>query len=121
MSDFEMWYALESAMQDGRRRSVSRATVRRVAAFARPHLRMMLSFLALATLSATLGVAAPVLAGRAVDAIVEDRAVRSVLAFAVLIALVTLVDAGIGLLERLKSSRLGENLILDLRRTVFEH
>ena len=38
-----------------------------------------------------------------------------------LIALVAVADAGVGLLERLKSSRLGEGLILDLRRRVFEH
>ena len=42
-------------------------------------------------------------------------------ALAVLIALAALLDAGIGLLERLKSSQLGERLILDLRRQVFEH
>ena len=34
---------------------------------------------------------------------------------------VAVVDAGVGLLERLQSSRLGEGLILDLRRRVFEH
>ena len=34
-----MWHALESAMQqaDGPRRSISKATVRRVAVFAKPH------------------------------------------------------------------------------------
>ena len=37
------------------------------------------------------------------------------------IALVAIADAGVGLLERLESSRLGEGLILDLRRQVFEH
>ena len=36
-------------------------------------------------------------------------------------ALVALLDTAIGLLERLTSSRLGEGLILDLRRRVFEH
>ena len=30
-------------------------------------------------------------------------------------------EAGVGLLERLQSSRLGEDLILDLRRAVFDH
>ena len=45
--------------------------MRRVAAFARPHRRTIVAFLALATASAVLGVATPVLAGQAVDAIVE--------------------------------------------------
>jgi len=103
------------------RRSFSRATLRRVAAFARPHRRTIVAFLLLATGSATLGVAAPVLAGRAVDAIVDQRDTSTVVGLAVLLAVVALVDAAVGLLERLKSSRLGENLILDLRRQVFEH
>jgi ATP-binding cassette, subfamily B, bacterial len=68
-----------------------------------------------------LGVATPILAGRAVDAIVEHQATSTVVGLAVVIAVVALVDAGVGLLERLESSRLGEGLILDLRRRVFDH
>ncbi|MET0728165.1 MAG: ABC transporter ATP-binding protein [Acidimicrobiales bacterium] len=114
---------LRSAMQeDGApRRAINRSTLRRVRAFARPHRRTIVSFLLLATASAVLGVAAPVLAGRAVDAIVEGRPTGTVVGLAVLLALTALVDAGVGLLERLKSSRLGEHVILDLRRQVFEH
>ena len=123
MSDISTWMALESAMQQANtdRRSVSRATVRRVGEFARPHRRTIIVFLVLATVSALLGVAAPLLAGRAVNAIVERHATSTVVWLAVLIAVVALIDAGVGLLERLKSSQLGEGLILDLRRRVFEH
>jgi ABC-type multidrug transport system fused ATPase/permease subunit len=122
MSDFSMWSALESAMQqDVGRRALRRDTLRRVAAFARPHRRTITTFLLLATGSAVLGVAAPILAGRAVDAVVEQRATRTVVLLALAIAAVALVDAGVGLLERLQSSRLGEDLILDLRRAVYGH
>ena len=61
------------------------------------------------------------LAGRAVDAIVDGRDVSVVVGLAVLLAVVAVVDSAVGLLERLESSRLGEHLILDLRRRVFEH
>ena len=123
MTDVSMWMALESAMQqDGKhRRSVSRETVRRVAVFAKPHMRTIIAFLVLATGSAVLGVATPVLAGRAVNAIVERHATATVVGLAILIGAIALVDSGVGLLERLESSRLGEGLILDLRRRVFEH
>src|SRR5688500_13745844 len=122
MTDVSMWMALESAMQqDGSRKSVDRATVRRVAAFARPHRRTTVALLLLATGSAILGVASPVLAGRAVDAIVDGRGTGTVIWIAALVAVVALVDAAVGLVERLQSSRLGEGLILDLRRRVFEH
>jgi ABC-type multidrug transport system fused ATPase/permease subunit len=123
MSDMNSWMALESAMQQGQtdRRAISRKTVRRVGEFARPHRRTIIVFLSLATVSAVLGVAAPLLAGRAVNAIVEGHETSTVVKLAVLIAVVTLVDAAVGLYERLKSSQLGERLILDLRRSVFEH
>ena len=117
-----MWSALQSAMQDnGTRPAVAKGTWRRVAAFARPHRRTMIAFLVLATLSAVLGVASPILAGQAVDAIVDGRTTGVVVGIAVLIAVVAVVDTAVGLLERLQSSRLGESLILDLRRRVFEH
>ncbi|MDQ3312866.1 MAG: ABC transporter ATP-binding protein/permease, partial [Actinomycetota bacterium] len=115
--------ALRSAMQDdGRsRRDINRETVRRVWSFARPHRRTIVAFLALATAGAVLGVATPLVAGSAVDAIVEGRGTGVVVALAAVIAVIAVVDSAVGLLERWKSSQLGEGLILDLRRRVFDH
>jgi ABC-type multidrug transport system fused ATPase/permease subunit len=122
VSEFSMWSALESAMQaGGPRRRVGWGTVRRVASFARPHRATIATFLVAATVAAVLGVASPLLAGRAVDAIVEQRGTSTVVGLAVLLAVVAVADAAVGLVERLQSSRLGEGLILDLRRRVFEH
>ncbi|MDQ4069099.1 MAG: ABC transporter ATP-binding protein/permease [Actinomycetota bacterium] len=122
MSDASAWMVLQSAMHgDEPRRPVSRATLRRVARFARPYRRELAAFLLLSTAGAVLGVATPVLAGQAVDAIVDGRALGMVVALAVLIAVLALADAGVGLVERLQSARIGEGLILDLRRAVFDH
>jgi ABC-type multidrug transport system fused ATPase/permease subunit len=122
MTDFSAWAALRNAMQDDAgRRSVSRETLRRVAVFARPHLNTIVTFLVLATVAAVLGVGAPLLAGQAVDSIVQEKGTSRVVTLAVLIALVALAASVVGLVERLQSSRLGEDLILDLRRAVFEH
>ena len=120
--DVSVWMALQSTMQDeGPRRSVSRATMRRVAGFARPHRRALVAFLALSTAGAVLGVATPVLAGRAVDAIVAGEGTGTVIGLAAVIALLAVAGAGLGLLERVQSSRIGEGLILDLRRAVYDH
>jgi ABC-type multidrug transport system fused ATPase/permease subunit len=123
MSDFSMWMALQSAMQSdgGPRRSVSRTTLRRVASFARPHTRTIVGFLVLATALALLGVVSPILAGQAVDTIVEGGSTGTVVGLATLIAVAAVVEAAVGLWERRTSSRLGEQLILDLRRQVFSH
>src|SRR5205823_8642477 len=54
-------------------------------------------------------------------AIVERREVSTVVGLAALIAVIALVNAGVGLAERWQSARIGEGLILDLRRAVFTH
>jgi ABC-type multidrug transport system fused ATPase/permease subunit len=105
----------------GTSRALAPGTLRRIIAFARPHRWSLLVFLALSTVSAVLAVATPVLAGRVVDAIVGRSGVAVVVGLALLIAVLAVVDAGVGLASRWQSARIGEGLILDLRRAVFEH
>src|ERR1700712_779826 len=102
-------------------RPFSRVTVRRIWAFARPHRRVLAVFVVLSVVSAFLAIAPPVLAGRVVDAISRQTGVEVVVRLAVLIAAIALAEAGVGLLSRWLSARIGENLILDLRRAVFDH
>ena len=119
---FSQWMALESAMQGAQpRRTVTRATLRRIWAFAKPHRRKLAAFLALSVVAAVLTVASPVLAGRVVDKIIEGRGADTVVGLALVIALLAVLDAAVGIAERWQSSRIGEGLILDLRRAVFAH
>ncbi|MFD7425538.1 ABC transporter ATP-binding protein [Streptomyces sp. NPDC059818] len=116
------WSSLHSAMnaqQD--RRPFSRATVRRIASFARPRRRELYRFLVLSVVTALLAVATPVLAGRVVDAIVQGKENGTVIRLALLIAVIAVAEAALGLLTRLLSATLGEGLILDLRTAVFDH
>ncbi|MGH3981534.1 MAG: ABC transporter ATP-binding protein [Pseudonocardiaceae bacterium] len=116
------WSLLRSSMrQDASPRALAPGTLRRIVEFAKPHKLSLLIFLGLSTVSAALTVATPVLAGRVVDAIVGRAGVALVVGLAILIAVVAVIDAGVGLASRWQSSRIGEGLILDLRRTVFEH
>jgi ATP-binding cassette subfamily B protein len=102
-------------------RRVNRETVRRIFEFARPYRRDIAVFLVVVVLSAVIGVATPVLAGRVVNAITGGQDGRLVLYIAGLIAGLAVLDAGFGLVQRLFSSRIGEGVILDLRREVFDH
>ncbi|MGW5112200.1 ABC transporter ATP-binding protein [Nocardia sp. NPDC004123] len=97
------------------------ATARRILAFARPHHRQLVAFLVFSIVSALLAVATPVLAGRVVDAIVGHGAPRTVITLAGIIAAVAVLDAGLGLVIRWLSARIGEGLIFDLRTAVFDH
>ena len=102
-------------------RPFSRVTLRRILVFARPLRGLLIGFLILSVVSASLAVATPILAGRVVDGIVRGVEFRTVLILAVVIALVAVLDAASGLANRWLSSRIGENLILDLRTRVFDH
>ncbi|MFE4923838.1 ABC transporter ATP-binding protein [Streptomyces sp. NPDC056661] len=108
-----------NAQQD--RRPFDRNTLRRIAAFARPHRRRVALFLVLSVATALLAVATPVLAGRVVNAIVSGKEAGTVTRLAVLIAVIAVAEAGLGLVGRWLSANLGEGLILDLRTAVFDH
>ncbi|UQX04334.1 ABC transporter ATP-binding protein [Streptomyces sp. RerS4] len=116
------WTSLHSAInaQQGRR-PFSRASLRRVAAFARPHRRGLILFLLLSVAGALLAVATPLLASRIVDAIVDGGDSGYVTRLALLIAVIAVAEAALGLLTRKLSATLGEGLILDLRTAVFDH
>ncbi|MFC4373940.1 ABC transporter ATP-binding protein [Nocardia halotolerans] len=103
------------------KRPFSMATARRILRFAEPHRRRITGFLLLSVLAATLGVATPVLAGRVVNDIVGGSAPRTVVLLALAIAGLAVLDAGLGLMIRWLSARIGEGLILDLRTAVFDH
>ena len=119
---FGHWMALESAMHgDQPRRAFTRETLRRIWAFARPHRRALAIFLAWSVVGAVLAVATPVLAGQVVDAIIDGGNTGTVVRLALVIALLAVVDAAVGVAERWQSSRIGEGVILDLRKAVFAH
>ncbi|RDI36030.1 ABC-type multidrug transport system fused ATPase/permease subunit [Rhodococcus sp. AG1013] len=116
------WNAMYNAMhaqQD--RRPFSRATLRRVAGYARPHRSHIAWYLLLSVVTAALAVATPVLAGRVVDAIVAGDSADVVVRLALLIAAIAVFEAGLAIVTRWLSSSIGEDLILDLRRAVFDH
>ncbi|MCW2917442.1 MAG: lipid exporter, fused ATPase and inner rane subunit MsbA [Actinomycetia bacterium] len=116
------WHSLYNAMNAQEdRRPFSKATLRRIGGFARPHRRQLAWFLLLSVVTAVLAVATPVLAGRVVDAIVKGAEPNVVVRLAAFIAFIAVAEAGLGLVRRWLSAGIGEGLILDLRTTVFDH
>ncbi|WP_432169359.1 ABC transporter ATP-binding protein [Streptomyces sp. 1222.5] len=116
------WTQLHSVMNaQADRRPLARATLRRIAAFARPHRAGIVRFVLLGVVTALLAVATPVLAGHVVDAIVAGHDSGTIVRLSLLIAVVALAEAGLGILGRRLSATLGEGLILDLRTAVFDH
>ena len=100
---------------------IERGTVRRVFGFARPHRRLIATFLTLTVIDACLVVVNPLLVQRIIDdgILGNDRGLVTILALAM--AGVALVSALLTVGEGWFSSRIGEGLIFDLRTRVFGH
>lgn len=116
------WSSMYSAIHaNDDRRPFSRQTLSRIGRFALPHRRRLVQFLALSVLTSALAVATPVLAGQVINAIVAGNDTGLIIRLALVIALIAVIAAALGLVERWLSAGLGEDLILSLRTTVFDH
>jgi len=107
-------------------RSIAPGTLSRIWRFASRYRRLVLVFLLFNRgLGGVIGVATPLLAGSVVNTIVGAAKLpdplATVLLLAAAIAGLAVLDAGIGVVTRWLSARIGEGLILDLRRAVFSH
>jgi ATP-binding cassette, subfamily B, bacterial len=103
------------------REGLTPGTTRRVAEFARPYSRQLLSFLVLVVVDAVLVVATPLLFKKIVDQGVLKGDRRLVTILAIIIAALAVGEAALTLAQRWYSARIGEGLIYDLRTKVFGH
>ncbi len=113
--------AMQQRPQKGDRRSVGRATRRRVWGFARPHGRLIAGFLACVVTGSLLGVVPPLLFREIIDDAIPsgDRGHLTVLG--ALIVGAALLQAALSFAQRWASARVGEGLIFDLRVALFDH
>lgn len=100
---------------------VAKGTVRRVAQYAKPYAWQIAAFLSLTIISSLLVVATPLLLQRIIDDAVVNKDTQLVIILAVMVAVVAIVEALLGLLQRWFSTRIGEGLIYDLRTDIFDH
>ena len=96
-------------------------TFRRIIGYAGPYRALVIGFLITLVLDAVLVVAQPLLFKRIIDQGVTPGDAQVVTVTAILIAQIAFFDAGLTLLGRWYSSRIGEGLIYDLRTQVFDH
>ena len=100
---------------------LTRRTVRRVIGFAGPHKRLIGAFLAFVVADAALVVVTPLLVKYLLDDGILKGNARVVTVVALIMAGVAIVDSVLGVGSGYLSSRIGENLIFDLRTKVFGH
>jgi ATP-binding cassette subfamily B protein len=100
---------------------LTRRTLRRVFGFAKPHSRLLVAFVALVVVDAALVVVNPLLVKSLLDNGIVKHDAGLVTWLALTMAGVAVFDAGLGVASGYLSSRIGENLIFDLRTKVFGH
>jgi ATP-binding cassette subfamily B protein len=95
--------------------------VKRVWRFARPYRAMLFGFLAVIVVDAVVALAPPLLFKRLIDHAIPDRNLSAVNVIGLFIVAVAFVDAGLTVLQRWWSARIGEGLIFDMRSSLFDH
>lgn len=118
-----VWQTYQSMTRDRsvQDRKVSRSTVRRILGYARPYQVIVTIFLATLVGTSLLSVAQPLLFRRIVDDGISVGNSSLVTWTAIAIAGLAILDAGLGLVSRWFSARIGEGLIFDLRTQVYDH
>ena len=104
-----------------RGRRVERALIRRVLGLARPYRALLIGFLVSVIAAAAVAVLPPLLFRALLDDAVPNKDTALVLFLAFGAVGLAIAGAGLSLLQRWYSARIGEGLIFDLRVSLFDH
>ena len=119
----DVWMAYRSMTQDrsvkGKR--VGWELVRRILGYAQPYRAYVWMFLITLVFASLLSVAQPLLFRRIIDQGITPKDAHVVTVTAIIIAVLAIIDSGVGLVGRYFSARIGEGLIYDLRTQVYSH
>lgn len=122
MSGVNPWQIYQSMTRDPSQVSrVGWPVVKRILGYARPYRGLVIAFLVTLVLASLLTVAQPLVFRQIVDNGIAQGNAALVTSLAILVAVLALLDAGINLVGRWYSARIGEGLIYDLRTQVYDH
>ena len=115
------WWSYIHQDEQAAQQSIDRSVVRRVAAYARPYVgRIVLTLLTILAITG-LTLVPPLLMRALIDDALPNRDLGQLNLLAAGMVLVPLVNGLIGVFQRYVSSQIGEGIIYDLRRAVFDH
>ena len=98
---------------------LSSGTLRRVWTFARPYRGTIIVFLLSILAAALLALVPPFVVRRIIDVAIPDGDRGAIITLATIAVVAALADAGLAIVQRWCSARVGEGLIYDLRRELF--
>lgn len=115
------WHTLHSLRRDQVKTTDVRGTARRIFDFVKPYKALLAGFLALVVIDAVVSVANPLIYREIINKGIVGRNVRLIVAFALVIAGLAVIDGALSLVLRYVSGKVGEGLIFDMRTKVFAH
>ena len=123
MSMHSTWMSFRSltADQSVKNQKLRPGTLKRIANFAVPYKASLTLFLITVVIDAFLIVATPLLLRRLIDEGVIPKNTELVTNLAIAVGVIAVADALFSMAGRWFSSRIGEGLIYDLRKQIFEH
>ena len=123
MSMHSTWMSFRSLTQDSsvKNQKLKPGTLKRIAGFAIPYKVSLTFFLITVVIDAFLIVATPLLLRKLIDDGVIPKNTQLVTQLALAVGIIALLDALFSMIGRWFSARIGEGLIYDLRRMIFEH
>jgi len=118
-----MWETYRSLTRDGsvKKRGIKNGTVTRVLSYAIPLKKDILFLIFIVVIDAFLVIAQPLLFKRIVDDGISAGNRSVVIYTAIMVGFLAIFSAGLSIVSRMFSSRIGEGLILTLRGQVFNH
>ena len=123
MSMHATWMSFRSFTADQwvKDQKLKSGTLRRIVGFATPYKLSLSLFLVTVVVDALLVIASPLLLKKLIDEGVIPGNAPLVTKLALAVAFIAILDAVFSMIGRWFSARIGEGLIFDLRRMVFEH
>jgi ATP-binding cassette subfamily B protein len=123
MSQMQIWETYRSLTRDSsvKKRGIRNGTVNRVLEYATPLKKDILLLILIVVIDAFLVVAQPLLFKRIIDDGITAGNKNIVITTAIYVGVLAILSAGLSIIGRLYSSRIGEGLILTLRTQVFNH
>lgn len=117
------WMSFRSltADQSVKNQKLKPGTISRITRFAIPYKISLIFFMITVVIDAFLIIASPLLLRKLIDDGVIPKNFELVTSLAVLVGIIAILDAVFSMIGRWFSARIGEGLIYDLRKQVFEH
>ena len=120
-SPMQLMHQMTRDTDQFRNKTINKETRRRVWSFAKPYKSMIVGFLLTLVAASILSVLPPLLFRQIIDVAIIDTDRGYLDQLAIILVAAAIAAAGLAMLERWWSARIGEGLIFDLRSRLYDH